>query len=335
MMDVQRMRQIVDDVEAGVAPPVARIAAERWVGEEVAQALVYVRSSANHLFRFQLGEQPYFLRLAHAEERQAAAIAAELDFMRHVTGAGLAVARRVLSANGLLIEEATCDGWRYNAVVFEGLRGDEREIDDLDEAQLLAWGRALAQVHQASQTFPPHPARSGWNDEARAALRTLPPEETEVARVITSGLCWLESLDLTDQDTGLLHGDFELDNLIWDGQRVQALDFDDATYGWYALDFAAALDDVWGADGIDDEARAQRDRRITWFAEGYAALRPLPSGVPGSLPRLMTLLLAVKMARLLRAYATTTDENCPPWLALMRERHQRWLAAKRAALVWE
>ena len=90
-----------------------------------------------------------------------------------------------------------------------------------------------------------------------------------------------------------------------------------------------------GARMASTTKRAQRDRRITWFADGYAALRPLPSGVPGSLPRLMTLLLAVKMARLLRAYATTTDENCPPWLAQMRARHQRWLVAKRAALVWE
>jgi Ser/Thr protein kinase RdoA (MazF antagonist) len=166
-------------------------------------------------------------------------------------------------------------------------------------------------------------------------MNALPAEESEVARVIASGLRWLESLPLTDEDYGLLHGDFELDNIIWEGERVQALDFDDATYGWFALDIAIALHDVWQAGDGSEVAHAQRDLRYTWFAEGYVALRPLPSGLPEALPRLFTLLLAVKVARLLRAYATTTDDTCPPWLAQMRARHQRWLAAKRAQLVWE
>jgi Ser/Thr protein kinase RdoA (MazF antagonist) len=336
MMDVQRMRRVVDDVEAGAPPRAALIAVECWSGPGGGVALVYVRSSANHLFRFQRGEQPYFLRLAHDEERHSAAIAAELDFVRHVAGAGLAVALPVPSANGLLIEEVSCEGWRYNAVVFEGLRGRERDIDDLDEAGYRAWGRALAQVHQASRTFPPRPARPHWSGEARAAMNALPAEETEMARVITSGLRWLESLPLTDEDSGLLHGDFELDNIIWDGERVQALDFDDATYGWYAIDIAIALQDVWEVgDDTGDAAQARRDRRYSWFAEGYAALRPLPSGLPEALPRVLTLLLAVKVARLLRAYATTTEDTCPPWLPQMRARHWAWLAAKRAELVWE
>lgn len=337
MMDVQRMRRIVDDVEAGPQPYAAKKAAARWLGPDSGVPLVYARSSANHLFRFQLGEQPYFLRLAHDEERQVAAIAAELDFVRHVAGAGLAVAIPIESTtHRLLIEQVRCGGWRYNAVVFEGLRGRELDVDDLDETRYRAWGRALALVHHASRTFPPHPARPTWRDQTLAAMRALPPEETEVARVITSGLRWLESLDLTEQEYGLLHGDFELDNIIWDGNRPQALDFDDATYGWYGLDIAIALQDVWeaGEDG-DGASQAERDRRYTWFAEGYAALRPLPSGLPEALPRLRTLLLAVKMARLLRAYATTTEGEQPAWLSQMRTRHQGWLAARRAQLMWE
>ncbi|MGH2486200.1 MAG: phosphotransferase enzyme family protein [Ktedonobacterales bacterium] len=335
MMDVQRMRRVVDDIERGALPRVARLAAERWVGEEEARALVYVRGSANHLFRFQRDGRQYFLRLAHVEERRPTAIAAELDFVRHVAGAGLAVAHPIPSVNGLLIEEISSAGHGYLAVVFEGLRGSELDVDDLDEARYRAWRQSLALTHQASRTFPPHPARPTWTSQARAALLALQPEETAVARDLTSGLSWLESLTLEDQEYGLLHGDFELDNIIWDGQRVQVLDFDDAAYGWYALDFAAALDDVWRAGGQSDAATAHRERRFTWFAEGYAALRPLPRGLPEALPRLLTLLLAVKMARLLRAYATTTDGEYPAWLVQMRVRHQRWLATKRAELHWE
>lgn len=81
------------------------------------------------------------------------------------------------------------------------------------------------------------------------------------------------------------------------------------------------------------QASELRARRYTWFAEGYSAVQPLPNGLPAVLPRLLTLLLAVKMARLLRAYAATTpDGDYPEWLTQMRDRHMRWLADKRAEL---
>lgn len=306
MMDVQLMRDIVDDVERGVLPDVAREAARRWSGQEGVDSLRFVRSSANHLFRFEQEGNPRFLRLAHETERRPAAIEAELAFVQHVANMGLAVARPVKSLNGRLIEEVSSNGHRYSAVAFEGLWGNQPEVEDLDEAGYRAWGRALALVHAASQTFPAHPARPSWHDELRAALRTLPADETAVAQVLTSGLAWLETFALKDSDYGLIHGDFELDNLVWDGERVQALDFDDAAYAWYAVDFAAALQDVWLAS---DMSSAWREQRVTWFMEGYAALRPLPDGLLEAMPRLLTLLHALKMARLLRAYATTKDDT--------------------------
>lgn len=334
MMDVQIMRHIVDDTEQGVTPRVAQVAARRWYGPGSVDALSYVRSSANHIFRFEHEGQARFLRLAHAAERQASSITAELEFVQHVARAGLAVAHPIASMHGRLLERVSAGGHRYYAVVFEGLRGSQYELDELDEAQYRAWGRALAQVHRASRTVPPHTARSRstWHGELRAALRTLPPREAVVAHVLTAGLRWLEALSLDSREVGLIHGDFELDNLVWEREQPQALDFDDATYAWYAVDFAAALQDVWLASDLTDP---QRERRGALFMEGYAELCPLPDGLREAMPRLLTLVLALKVARVLRAYATTTDSTCPPWLASMRSRHRRWLEAKRAALAWD
>lgn len=332
MMNVQLMRHIVDQVEDGALPDVAQEAALRWCGRGEVSSLSYVRSSANHLFRFLHEGHSRYLRLAHAAERHPSAIAAELDFVHHVAGAGLAVARPVPSANGRLIEKVSSRGQHYSAVVFEGLQGRQLEFDELDAAGYRAWGRALALVHRASQTFPLHPARPDWRDELSAALRTLPAEETIVAQILASGLRWLDTLALPDQDYGLLHGDFELDNLIWDGEQFHALDFDEAAYAWYVVDFAAALQDIWLAG---DTSSVTSTERITWFTQGYAALRPLPGGLREALPRVLILVLALKVARLLRAYATTSDGDSPEWLTQMRTAHQKWLQAKRAVLIWE
>jgi Ser/Thr protein kinase RdoA (MazF antagonist) len=332
MMDVQLMRHIVDDVENGALPNVAQEAALRWGGPEEANSLSYVRSSANHLFRFEHAGRLCYLRLAHAAERRPSAIAAELDFVHHVADTGLAVALPVASATGRLIEDVSGGGQRYWAVVFEGLQGREFEFVELDEAGYRAWGSALALAHRASQTFPPHPARPNWRDELRAALAALPAEETAVAQTLASGLRWLDTLAPQEQDYGLLHGDFELDNLVWDGEQFQALDFDDAAYAWYVVDFAAALQDVWLAGGTSNVTSKER---MTWFARGYATLRPLPDGLWEALPRLLTLVQTFKVARLLRAYATTSDASNPAWLTQMRTRHHQWLQEKRTTLTWE
>jgi hypothetical protein len=50
---------------------------------------------------------------------------------------------------------------------------------------------------------------------------------------------------------------------------------------------------------------------------------------------MLVLLQAVKVARLLRAYATTSQDGNSEWVAEMRGYHQRWLEEKRAALTWE
>jgi amicoumacin kinase len=344
MMDVQRMRRIVDVTTAGVLPRVALEAAQRWRGH----SLVYVRSSANHLFRCCLPDgQTGYLRLTPAAERSRAAIQAELAFVEHVAYAGVAVARPLPSVAGAFVEDVhdlghgddgdttglprgTVDGQRYHAVTFAGLQGRQVELEELDAPQYRAWGRTLARLHQASQTFPPHRARATWQDELRGARASLPLGERATAQVLDAGAAWLKTVPSRPQEYGLLHGDCELDNLVWDGeQQPQVLDFDSAVYAPYLVDVALALYDVWSAED------AQRDDHVARFCAGYHELRPLPAGLLEAMPRLGTLLVAVKVARVLRAYTTTTAAEDPPWLVCMRARHQQWLDAQRAALVWE
>jgi Ser/Thr protein kinase RdoA (MazF antagonist) len=329
MMDVQLMRQIVDEVELDVVPEVVRTAALCWCAPAELDSLTYVRSSANHIYRFQQQGHLRYLRLANAGERHLSALEAELDFVRHVDQCGLATALPVASVHGRLVEEVSGRGQRYNAVVFAGLQGRQPEFDELDAAGYQAWGRSLALVHTASQTFPPHAARPNWQSELQAAVSALPAEETGLAQILSSGLDWLDSLTLPDQDYGLLHGDFELDNVLWDGERIQALDFDEATYAWYVVDFAAALQDVWL--GGDSGTVTSQDR-LAWFNQGYSLVRPLPEGLAEALPRVFTLVLALKVAGLLRSYATASEDAAPPWVAQMRSHHQQWLKARREIL---
>jgi Ser/Thr protein kinase RdoA (MazF antagonist) len=337
MMNVQHMRWIVDVTAAGGLPHAVREAARRWNADSV----IHVRSSGNHVFRIVLPSGAIgYLRLTPAAQRSHAALQAELEFVHHVADSGLVVATPIPSEAGAFIEaiddpeSSVSEARRHYAIVFSGLHGRQMEHDEMQEAYYRAWGRALAQLHRASQTFSYHSARPSWSDEIRQARSRLPASEGLVAHVLDAGASWLATMPVQPGEYGLIHGDSELDNLIWDDQQPQVLDFDSAVYAPYLVDIAIALQEVWSAETPD------RDDHVAWFCDGYRELRPLQSGALESLPRLLTLLAAFKVAQLLDAYApATTEEQAgttaePPWLVRMRTRHQRWLDSQRATLVW-
>ncbi len=328
MMDVREMRRIVDVVRIGAIPEPAQEAAARWRGDSI----VHVRSSINHIFRLRLPDERIgYLRLTPAAQRSQAALIAELAFIEQAATAGMAVARPVRSASGVCVEAIGDAEHRYCAVVFEELAGRQFTLEGMDKIHFRAWGRTLALLHQVSQALPLQPARPSWESEVRAARASLPAEESAVARILDETLAWLRTIPVHSAEYGLIHGDAELDNIVWDGARPQLLDFDSCVYAPYAFDITIALYDVSRADG------PERDGRIEWFSEGYSEIRPLPPTLREDMPRMRRALIAFKTARLLRAYApdrldSPTNPSDAPWLATMRARHHQWLTNQRRAL---
>jgi Ser/Thr protein kinase RdoA (MazF antagonist) len=91
----------------------------------------------------------------------------------------------------------------------------------------------------------------------------------------------------------VIHSDFEPDNLLWDGERWQVPDCDGAAYVWYGVDIGSAVADLWRAD--PEQRDRQRDGRLADLLEGYAQVRPMPSGMQEALPRRSAILTAWKV----------------------------------------
>ncbi len=133
------------------------------------------------------------------------------------------------SRNGNFIETVLTDLGTFHAVVFAGLEGFQLDIENLDDSQFGEWGAALGKLHSvlgnytASALF----ARIACKDCLEFVRASLPEETSAVRSEFEQIASALQALPITDDTYGLIHFDFELDNLYWQGQTIGIGDFDE------------------------------------------------------------------------------------------------------------
>jgi Ser/Thr protein kinase RdoA (MazF antagonist) len=139
-------------------------------------------------------------------------------------------------------------------------------------------GRVIATLHQHAQRFrmPPEFTRPAldieyltWAGTWHADQLARRPVDPATRRLLAETAGRVEAvLALLGQDPagyGLVHADLCLDNVLDHHGQARPIDFDDVSWGHYALDLAIAADDI-----PEDLHQVLLD--------GYQTVRPLPSG---------------------------------------------------------
>lgn len=312
--------------------PLAKEALKLWPLES--GETDFFRASANFIWGFQAGDDRIFLRLSSRDERSHCQVQAELAFITWLAGQGMSVSVPFPSRSGRLTEKIFCHDQEYSAVVFPGVTGYSPEIGEMSSDQLFAWGRALGQLHNLSQGYIPlgQPRWSwrdqlNWVEEVISDLGPEPEAHGELARVRT----WLQSLSQSPQDFGLIHYDFESDNLLWQPENGWTIiDFDDSVYHWYVMDVVAALRD------LDKLEAPQAEQAYTLFIQGYQSVRPLNQELLEQqhfFRRAHTLLLYARVARSISGQIN----NEPEWSGQLRRRLEQTCAKMRQSMIrpWE
>ncbi len=233
-------------------------------------AALFWRSSACHVFvaRDHPGAAVAYLRFAPADVVDRSAVTVVADLMQ--TLAGNTCATILASDAGNLVETVTTSLGPMHATLVAQAPGSSLDADDLTPAQARAWGSALARLHRDGT-----PAAGGLD---------LPDGRLRVAHALDQadgdpGLApavpilrrRLDSLSAAAGDVGLVHGDFELDNIAWDGDVATAYDWDEAERSWFAADIAYAVRDLM------PDARSWADppnSLLQAFLTGYRAELP-------------------------------------------------------------
>lgn len=291
-------------------------------------SLRFVRSSANFVCRFTHDGERRFLRFAASSERERDAIAAEVHLLTWLTRVGLPVNHPIVAKTGRFVETVETDAGTFHAVVFAGLPGSHLAFGDLTLSQFRAWGAALGQLHLAMKKYPQRHAlsRSSWREYLEPTRRLGERGEPAVARELDRVTAALEALPVNPDSYGLIHFDFELDNLCWQDGSIGILDFDHCAHCWYVADIAFALRDLF-VDDVDLNAEPFRA-----FVGGYAEQCPLDRELLATIPLFLRALALIHYAWLTRSLDLPDNPKYPDWLEGLRRKFATRLATYRSSL---
>lgn len=318
MMKLSTMQEVAATVNEQWESPVADELLRLWEHDE--GRAKYWRASSNFVFFFKRFGQDYVLRFNHTGERTANEIQAEIDYVNALAATGVRVARPVCSITGNYVESIETALGRFHAVVFEALPGKQLDLEELTSDQLMRWGQALGELHLAAARYR-KPGRASWQDHLNMVAQIIPTVEGGALAELERLRGELDQLTITEQNYGLIHYDFEPDNLIWDGNQPGIIDFDDCAWYWFVADIACALSDLFndcaGKVDFHNESYLQ-------FIQGYRRVRPIEQTDLALLPIFIRLQNLFTFTRLYRAATPINPAGELPWMAGLRSK----LAAK-------
>ena len=118
----------------------------------------------------------------------------------------------------------------------------------------------------------------------------------------------LDQLEINRENFGLIHFDYELDNILFDNNVIGVLDFDDCGYFWYVCDIIYALRYYM------DDFQLPISKKVNIFLENYQSQTSFDYKVFEKRDLLICLHNLYFYGRLSRAIDIIEDESNPDWM---------------------
>jgi Ser/Thr protein kinase RdoA (MazF antagonist) len=252
-----------------------------------------------------------------------------MKILEYLRDQPIRVAQPIPSIAGNVIETIETEIGTFYAVVFEALKGDQLEVEQLELKDYSLWGRELGQLHSIFKTMPIEyrTRRKTWRDQMSLAEAALPEHEEAARKELTELKAWAQELSATSENFGLIHYDFELDNQRWLNEEISILDFDDCMNHWYGADIAFALRDVLKTD--DDLNKPI----IKEFIKGYQLEMDLDVEMVDNLPKFIRMHNLFTFVGLLGTVDIHESENHPEWLKNLRVKLMQYIGNLRLSFM--
>lgn len=298
----------------------AKEALKNWEHDEetLDKMLSYFRISSNAIYPFCHKEQVCFLRLAPMDEKLEKNIGGEMEFIEYLEQHNYPALKPIPTHCGENVIMLDTKWGKYYACAFDRVAGTQINSTDMSNEIMYAYGKALGKLHALSSIYKPatkkwtHNEVLEWIEEVLIEYNA----PSYVLRELKEVKRQLASLLQQANNYGLVHYDFEMDNVFYDEKTKSCwvIDFDDGMYHWYALDVEQVLFSF--KEELDDTILKSAENA---FMEGYKSEYYYSEEMKKSRPLMRRFINLYSYARLIRCVEEKFP-NEPDWLTELRNK---------------
>ena len=280
----------------------ARTALAHWPHDEATldARLARFRISANAVYPFDCEGKFCFLRLTPADETSSPMLREELRLIHRLRAEGYPALEPLPSIQGEEIVTLHTPWGIWYASAFAAVPGKPIEDTEMTEEVLFRYGETLGEMHRINMEYLPAPNRPNFLQKMQWIKQQMEDAPTPLFRECDVVEQELSQLWRGPYTLGMVHGDFELDNVFWDGANCHVIDFNDCMIHFYALDVVIALDE------LPPEAHET-------FLRGYRAACPHSGVREEDFPLMRRFKQLHQYARILHALSQRPDPE-PDWM---------------------
>lgn len=302
----------------------AEMIAKLW-GNDNVEVLENWRVSSNAIYPFKYNGETYYLRVVPQDEKDREGILAELHFLNYLHENEFDAVKPVASKNENFLEVISNEWGEYYAVVFKKVQGQSMEDIELTSDQFKIMGITLGKLHNLSSKYKHKEyKRKDFFEILDWVESDLIERKDEVKAIKEIRILreFFKGLEVNRDNFGLIHYDFQLDNLFLDteNEKVIPIDFDDSMYHWYAMDLENSLNSIRCCSYGEIACEA--------FIEGYRLERTFTQREIDMLPIFKRFADLYRHVRLLKASETTIPEE-PSWMSDLRVKIEKILSENR------
>lgn len=280
------------------------------------EMLGYFRVSSNAIYPYRSKGEVRYLRLTPVEEKLQKNLTGEMEFIQYLMENKYPALEPIKSKSGESFLQLDTPWGNYFASSFRGVKGKQIDRTDKSNAIMYEYGKTLGTLHSLSAQYTPnikkwdHMEALEWMAGVLNEYKAPECAFIELARIKED----LGKLPIDADNYGLIHYDFEFDNVFYNAgtQSCSVIDFDDGMYHWYALDIVQALECM--EDELSGEACEVAKEE---FLKGYRFSHCLTEEMQESYPYMSRFTNLYGYARLIRCVAETFDVE-PDWMTELR-----------------
>ncbi|MBE9168396.1 phosphotransferase [Pleurocapsales cyanobacterium LEGE 06147] len=254
----------------------AKAVVNEWCG--IPETVEHINNSGSAVFRFKDSENFWqILRITDVTFRSYKEVQAELKFLSHLKNQSVNVAYGIPNAKGFLTTEFAAQSGLFICSVLSYVDGIcvEDGSQYWDKQFFRKWGRSLASIHKASQSYNPPgttPKPWIWSDEIlfRQAEQLLPQDDFFSRQEYQEVLSMCHDLDRSSETFGVIHADYAPQNFHYNPvtNQIIAFDFGNCCYHWFVSDIAISLSSI--------RNNHNREEIKSEILAGYSEIKNLP-----------------------------------------------------------